>query len=223
MRGFSTLGRWLNQASELSICHPTREGRGHACRAGTLQETSPWRRRRSAQTSNPSAATARMGWIGANHCSAPVLPRATRTNLLHTGHPTAKNETTPPMTPARPAVSLTSAFTSLGSDAVVVRGAGDTLTYVAITRPARIPVAMVTGHDHHSGSIARPKIGLGMRAAGIARASVDRNAAIAATPQRRAGQARRAVNIPPRVYHRDAACPSSTSCSGNIAVLGIPS
>ena len=30
--------------------------------------------------------------------------------------------------------------------------------------PANMPVIIVTGHDHHSGSIARPKMGLGMDA-----------------------------------------------------------
>ncbi len=39
-------------------------------------------------------------------------------------------------------------------------------TQMSRAMPANMPVIIVTGHDHHSGSIARPKMGLGMRAAG---------------------------------------------------------
>src|SRR5487761_2609541 len=125
------------------------------------------------------AATARSGWIGANHVSAPEAPSASRTILLQTGQPTAKNVSTPPATPNRDGRSSP----SLGSGADP-----GSRTYVANTSPLSTAVTMSTGHDHHVTPTSRPKIGVGIIAVGTATTSTVTSAVAIAAPHRRVDQ-----------------------------------
>lgn len=83
---------------------------------------------------------------------APVVPRAMSTNLLHTGHPIAKNDNAPPMVPILAVESYT-----------------DTPTYVAASNPERTAVVIRTGIDHGVLSIDLPKTRLFTTSVGIPR------------------------------------------------------
>ena len=56
----------------------------------------PRSRRHAAYASTAADISARNGCTGAQYDSAPLTPAASTTSLLHTGHPTAKNDSTPP-------------------------------------------------------------------------------------------------------------------------------
>ena len=75
--------------------------------------------------------------MGANQEIAPLDPMASRTNLLHTGQPTAKKEMNPPSVPILSEVSVPS---TLISSSLI-----DSRTYVAIRRPPRIALKMTVG------------------------------------------------------------------------------
>ena len=74
----------------------------------TAQDAMVRRRMRRAQAISNTEAKARIGWKGANQVIAPDVPRARRTSLLQTGHPTAKNASSPPTDPTLAALSMSS-------------------------------------------------------------------------------------------------------------------
>ena len=61
---------------------------------------------RSAMIMSTTESNAKMGCSGANQVTAPVAPKAINTNLLQTGHPTAKKEIKVPAAPSLEARSL---------------------------------------------------------------------------------------------------------------------
>ena len=70
--------------------------------AGSGQLSAPRSRPRNASANRTTDAMASTCCSGANSSMAPVVPIATTTNLLQTGHPTAKNVSSPPTPPIRP-------------------------------------------------------------------------------------------------------------------------
>lgn len=67
---------------------------------------------RSVYTKSETARRPTTGWTGAHQLSAPDVPTSATTAWLHTGHPTARNDTKPPHTVVRSCASTAYEFTS---------------------------------------------------------------------------------------------------------------
>jgi hypothetical protein len=99
--------------------------------------------------------------------------------LLHTGHPTARNEKKAPAVPTL--IDVSSAF------------AGSFFTYVANNKPERIEVITITGTDQLVTSISRPKNEVSKTAVGIEIKRAVKIAVVIATTHLRTPQFRRVI------------------------------